>query len=404
MTTMHRQGSQLEETRGAGVPSYFSQLTLHEFRNYRHMSLQFGPNPVVFFGPNGAGKTNLLEALSLFSTGSGFRGVKLRDLGYQDTAEGINAHHNAWALHVMIGDDLSLATGVSSDPARTQRICKIQGKVVRSSALFHDYVHLLHVTPDMDHLFTASSSDRRHFVDQLVSTAEPAHKTHLAFYEKAMKQRLSLLKQDKPWDSTWLGSLEKVMAERGAVIVQAREKMVRSLLKGEEQLVKTFPRFDCQMVGDMEELLKQTPEEGIEFIRERLKKNRDLDAAAGMTFFGPHRSDFSVLHRANNRPARECSTGEQKVLLLSIILAFIDQREPDQPFLALLLDDVIARLDLQTRMVLFDQVEQLQRVSERGVGVQTFFSGTDYEPFSPLKQAQFFEIQQGTVEADFWAA
>lgn len=380
------------------------QLSLHDYRNYPKVQIQFGSQPVVFVGPNGAGKTNLLEALSLFASGSGFRGAKLPDLGFQDTSQGPSAPHALWAVHVLLDDGVSLATGLVGKGTQLRRLCKIQGEPVKSAALFHDYLQILHVTPDMDHLFMAPSSDRRHFVDQLIISYDPLHKHCLHLYEKATKQRLTLLRKGEPLNSTWLTSLEKIMAENDLLIAKARDQLVRRLYAGRQNLLPHFPHFEAQMTGPFEDFLKQhsgdTPEDNLaEGILHILKKNRELDAAAGMTFFGVHRGDLSVLHKARQRPAFDCSTGEQKILLLSLILSFIYQRSPSQPFLALLLDDVIARLDLPTRVVLFKQVEQLNQPSEKSSPVQTFFSGTELGLFSQLKSAQFFEVHQGTVTA-----
>lgn len=392
----------VEESMTSLIPTppqrYIRQLSLHNYRNYRKIQLQFGPQPVVFVGPNGAGKTNLLEALSLFAAGSGLRGAKLPHLGYQETSQDPSAPHSSWAAHILLEEDLSLATGLVGQ----RRLCKIQGEPVKSATVFHEYLHLLHVTPDMDHLFTAPSSERRKFIDQLIASYNPHHKNHLSLYEKATKQRLALLRKESSPNDTWLSSLEKIMADNNLLISQERTHLLHKLHAGREQLLPQFPPFEAYMEGPFEDFLHQhgpndNKENLLEEIQHLLKRNRPLDAAAGMTFFGVHRSDLSVLHKIHQRPSFDCSTGEQKILLLSLLLAFIYQRSPQQPFLVLLLDDVIARLDLATRVILFEQIEQLNRPTGKGMFVQTFFSGTDWGLFSPLKTAQFFEVLQGTV-------
>lgn len=461
--------------------NFVQALVLHHYRNYEQAHLEFSQGPVVLYGPNGAGKTNLLEALSLLATGTGFRGAKLQDfipqaahpkvsppqdfklqnsgpsspppqgwsahdLGTQKEAssqslrdsaslrsscenrENENLEHvnledaspprsaelvppvaphpsphwvsqlaSHWAVHVTLGDGVTLATGLTNSSGRMRRLCKIKGEPVKGAAQFHDYLHILHITPEMDHLFMAPSSDRRRFVDNLIATYDPAHKVNVSLYEKATRQRLALLrKEDKPQDA-WLTSLEKIMADQNIKIAKARGRLMQKLKVGEQFHVPLFPKFDNKMTGVVEDWLAQHPEDALERLCDTLKKNRPLDAAANMTFLGVHRSDLAITHQKHQRAAADCSTGEQKILLLSLLLAFIHQRPPEQPFLLLLLDDVIARLDFQTRMVLFEQVEHLNLPTEKGGFVQTFFSGTDEDVFAPLKAAQFFEVNHGSV-------
>lgn len=461
--------------------NFVQALVLHHYRNYEQAHLEFSQGPVVLYGPNGAGKTNLLEALSLLATGTGFRSAKLQDfipqvahpkvsppqdsklqnsgpsspppqgwsahdLGTQKEASSQSLRNSAslrsscenrenenlehvnledasppgsaelvppvvphpsphwvsqlaphWAVHVTLGDGVTLATGLTNSSGRMRRLCKIKGEPVKGAAQFHDYLHILHITPEMDHLFMAPSSDRRRFVDNLIATYDPAHKVNVSLYEKATRQRLALLrKEDKPQDA-WLTSLEKIMADQNIKIAKARGRLMQKLKVGEQFHVPLFPKFDTKMTGVVEDWLAQHPEDALERLCDTLKKNRPLDAAANMTFLGVHRSDLAITHQKHQRAAADCSTGEQKILLLSLLLAFIHQRPPEQPFLLLLLDDVIARLDFQTRMVLFEQVEHLNLPTEKGGFVQTFFSGTDEDVFAPLKAAQFFEVNHGSV-------
>lgn len=384
----------------------FAALSLTNFRNYASLQVELTQGPVVLYGRNGSGKTNLLEALSLFALGTGFRGAKLPDFARKE--EEAPSPPLPWAVHATLDSGVTLATGLAPE-GRGHRLCKIQGEPVRSATAFHPYVRLLPITPAMDHLFTAPSLERRHFVDRLIATYDPEHTVRLVAYDKAMKQRLTLLKREEAPDPIWLSSLERLMARNSLLITQARTALMGRLQQGEAEHGPLFPRFTCRMMGQIEELLAEASEELEGQLCSLLERNREIDRACGMTTLGCHRSDFEVTHQGKDRLARHCSTGEQKILLISILLAFVAQRmdsrrdqEAPDGFLALLLDDVIARLDETHRLALFEQIAFLTRPKEGALPVQTFFTGTDRKPFEDLRrfdlsESQFLEISAGTI-------
>ncbi|MDR1907785.1 MAG: AAA family ATPase [Holosporales bacterium] len=410
--------------------NFFKQIVVHNFRNYKHAEVSFDSYPVVLYGKNGSGKTNLMEAFSLFAVGTGFRGAKLQELAYTEahdeceskpeespkhleaplpaspsTASSPSAAVSPWAITATLNDETILATGYQG----ARRICKIQGAPVKSAAKFHDYASIIHITPDMDHIFTNASSERRRFVDRLIESYDPTHMEALSIYEKATHQRLTLLKKSQNPDLMWLDSLEKIMAQQNIKIAKSRTKLTQRLMDGQKDHVPLFPQFLCKIIGRVEDELNKIDNglitnlngniNTIETVfRDILHKNRETDRLTGMTTFGCHRSDFDVTHKTKNRCAKECSTGEQKILLISTILSFVHQKiQTLDGFLMLLLDDVIARLDHAHRMVLFEQVEQLNKGSANTAHVQTFFSGTDIDPFNPMKSAQFFEINRAEI-------
>lgn len=372
---------------------FIKKLAVNNFRNYQHAELLFEPRPVVLYGTNGAGKTNLLEAISLFAVGTGMRGAKLKDIGNRPSSSLSESCVSGWGVQAILDDETTLATGYEG----LRRICKIQGEPVRATK-FHEYLCIIYVTPEMDHIFMAASSDRRHFADKLIESYNPEHAANVSSYEKAMHQRLTLLKQASTPD--WIGSLEKIMAKQNMKIAKARGDLMQRLMVGQANHVPMFPKFVCKMAGAVEDALAERTEKGSEegseseFL-EKLAKNRAMDRAAGMTTFGCHRSDFEVVHRGKARLARECSTGEQKITLVSVILSFVYQKieSLDGRHLVLLLDDVIARLDSLHCAVLFDQVAHLGTAGM----ASTFFSGTSLEAFRSMPGAQFFDINSTSV-------
>lgn len=374
--------------------NYVKQLSLYNFRNYKHVQVEFEPVPIVLYGPNGSGKTNLMEALSLFSLGTGFRKAKLQELCYRNEEE-ITL---SWAANAVLNQDMTMSTGISAESGKIRRLCKIQGEFVKSAACFHDYIRIIPITPDMDHLFTAPSIERRHFIDYLITSYNSSHALCLSAYEKATKQRLSLLKKSLIPDPLWLDSLEKIMASHNIKITQARIDFTNCLLQGVQNHIPLFPQFSCRMIGKIEDILQSNTINSETEIQETLKKNRDIDRTVGITTLGCHRSDFEVIHKNHQRLVRNCSTGEQKIILISVILSFVHQNvKNSNNFLILLLDDVIARLDLSHRMVLFDQVDHLSLVTKNKSSVQTFFSGTDRELFIPMRKAQFLEVNKAKI-------
>lgn len=369
-------------------------LQLSNFRNYRAAALSFQSDSVVLCGPNGAGKTNILEAISLFAVGTGLRNTPVINL------LNTNAQSEGWAVSAAFSDDFRLGVGLNFDSLqRPRRVYKIQGEPVKSAVRFHDYVRIIGITPDMDHLFTDASQMRRRFIDQLISAYMPEHASHLHAYEKAMKQRLMLLKKGQLHETRWLDSLEKIMSQENCRIAFARQQLMHKLTDGQTQQLADFPRFTNRMVGVVDALVQeQNAQEVMIHLQNQLAEKRLVDQAAGMTTLGCHRSDWEVTHAQNRRLVKECSTGEQKIMLIAVILAFTwHTLLTDERLLFLLLDDVIARLDLRHRVVLFKQIKALQQCTRRGTSVQTFFSGTDFDLFEGLENTQMLWVEDAQI-------
>lgn len=347
-----------------------TRLTLNDFRSYATASLDPGPGFVILFGENGAGKTNLLEAVSMLAPGRGLRGAALSEMARQGGSGG-------WAVATRLGGT-EIGTGtLGASPERRQ--VRMNGAPAAVNSL-SEWLSLLWVTPAMDRLFTASTGERRRFLDRLVLALEPAHAHHASRYEAAMRARNKLLSGER-WDEGWLGSLEAAMAEHGDRVAESRARAVAAL---EERLDNTpDDEFANAAIGldgwsgnDLQSLLKA---------------NRRRDSAAGRTTEGPHRQDLAVRHRSKEMPASKSSTGEQKALLLGLVLAhaeLVADRRGEQPIL--LLDEVAAHLDARRRSALFS------RLQGRG---QVWMTATEAALFDGIGKASRFRVQPGLVSA-----
>lgn len=342
------------------------RLTLTDFRSYASAQLELAAGFVLLFGENGAGKTNLLEAVSMLAPGRGLRGAALSQMARQGGS-------GDWAVAARL-DATELGTGtLAAAPERRQvRVNRAAASVNSLS----EWLSVLWLTPAMDRLFTGSAGERRRFLDRLVLALEPAHAHHSTRYDAAMRARNKLL-ADERWDETWLASLEAAMAEHGAAIAEARARTVEAL---DERLAQApedeFARAAIGLEGWEEADLAAL-----------LSRNRQRDAAAGRTTEGPHRQDLAVLHRAKNMPAANSSTGEQKALLLGLILAHADlvsDRRGDPPIL--LLDEVAAHLDPKRRAALFARLE--------GHG-QVWMTATEASLFDGIASASRFRVEPG---------
>jgi DNA replication and repair protein RecF len=373
---------------------YISRLSLTGFRNYAQLFLTLDRRPVVLTGANGAGKTNLLEAVSFLSPGRGLRRAQ-QDQVARVTGDG------QWAVSVDIaqGDTLTrIGIGLQAAANGTERSKRLrinQANASSSDALL-DYLRVLWLTPSMDGLFTGPAGDRRRFLDRLVLAGDPGHGRRVSAYEKALSGRNRLLDAPHP-DPTWLDGLENQIAELGVAIGFARQQLVDQLearLAASQRPASAFPSAVLALAGPFEELLhnpKRTAVEVEEAFRGLLRTNRRRDAAAGRTLDGPQRSDLLVRHREKDMPAALASTGEQKALLIGLVLAHaklvseIDGRSP-----ILLLDEVAAHLDPGRRAALFDALLAL--------GGQAWMTGTDAVLFEALgDRAQQFLVDQSTV-------
>jgi DNA replication and repair protein RecF len=372
-------------------------LTLTDFRSYAAATLPVAAGAVVLHGPNGAGKTNLLEALSLFTPGRGLRGATAPEMGRREPGE---ATGRAWAVAAVLTDgdgETKLGTGVQS-PGAARRIVRIDGETAQPGRLL-DHLRPVWATPEQDRLFSDARAARLKFFDRLVFAADPAHAAAVSAYEKALRERLRLLTEGaegRAADPLWLDALELRLGEAGAAAALARAAALTTLQAAiDARNDRPFPQADLGLTGEAEAMATAGagPEAIAAALREGLARSRARDAAAGRSLFGPHRSDLTALHRAKNRPAAEGSSGEQKALVLNLILAQIT-RLADQPAPpVLLLDEAPAHLDTARRAALFDEIEAL--------GLQAFLTGTEADLFAPLRgRAQFVRVDGGALTVE----
>ena len=371
--------------------SHISKLTLTNFRNYAALSIGFSPGAVVFSGDNGAGKTNLLEAISLLTPGRG-----LRRAPYADVAR--EGGDGGFALHARLDGpegQVEIGTGITGGEAAGEggRKVRINGAPARSADAMLEWLRVVWLTPAMDGLFPGPAADRRRFLDRLVLAIDPGHGQRALDYEKAMRGRNRLLTEGSR-DSAWFDAIETQMAETGVAIAAARAELVRLLAAMIDRLPSSgpFPQADISLSGDLESDVATSPAVDVEErYRAALAEGRERDRAAGRTLDGPHRSDLLVRHRPKAMPAELCSTGEQKALLVGIVLSharLTGEMSGMTPIL--LLDEIAAHLDAGRRAALFSILEELN--------CQAFMTGTDASLFSSLRgRAQFLTVDHGTV-------
>lgn len=370
------------------------RLKLTDFRNYASLSVDLSPGAVVLTGDNGAGKTNLLEAVSLLSPGRGLRRAAYAEIVREGAPGGFVVHARVQGPQ----GDAEIGTGAGkADPegdSGTRKV-RINGAPARSADDMLEWLRVMWLTPAMDGLFTGPAADRRRFLDRLVLTIDPAHGRRALDYEKAMRGRNRLLAEGSR-DGGWFDAIEIQMAETGAAIAAARFEMVRLLRAMIERTPEggPFPRADLALSGVLETgLASGAAIDAEEDFRERLATGRERDRAAGRTLEGPHRSDLLVRHRPKDMPAELCSTGEQKALLVGLVLSHarltgdLSSMSP-----ILLLDEIAAHFDHRRRAALFGILEDL--------GCQVFMTGTERELFSAIDgRAQFLEVSAGAVSA-----
>lgn len=375
---------------------WVEQLTLTDFRNYTYLSLSAGPEPQVLIGANGAGKTNLLEAVSLLAPGQG-----LRRAAYPDLARG--AGEGRWAVsahtHTHLGA-IDIGTGITAPAGsgeRQARVVRINGAPAGGSGALADYVELVWVTPAMDALFTGPAGDRRRFLDRLILCFDAGYRTRVGRFERAMQQRNRLL-ADGVRDAARFEGLEQVMAETGTAIAAARAEAVAGLAsviaeRQERDPDSPFPAAGLAIEGTLEADLERMPAVDVEEnYADVLRTTRERDRAAGRTLDGPHRSDLLVFHAPKQMPARLCSTGEQKALLLGLVLAHAElaARRRDGIAPILLLDEITAHLDEARRAALFAEILRLK--------AQAWMTGTDQTTFTALRQkARFWRVEEGAL-------
>jgi DNA replication and repair protein RecF len=390
---------------GAATAIGLTRLRLTDFRSYEsaEMQLEVG-SPVVLTGPNGAGKTNLLEAVSYLAPGRGIRGARLADVTRDGAPSGAS-----WAVAgtVVNGQGGEVRIGSGLEPGRyhpenhgrarrERRVVRIDGKSAGGPAALSGLFPVSWITPQMDRLFADAPSGRRRFLDRLVHGFDPDHARRVAAYDRAARERGRLLRDHGAGaDPTWLSALENTMAEDGVAIAAARRETVARLRGAIAAGVGPFPGADVSVSGQAEEWLSHMAAVDAEDrLRDELACARGDDAAAGRTTVGPQKSDLVVRHNAKGIPADQCSTGEQKALLIAILLADVSVHAGlDHGAPVLLLDEVTAHLDKTRRDALFGELSRSKS--------QVWLTGTDRELFRPLApEGQFFSVEEGRVVRD----
>lgn len=366
-----------------------SWIRLKDFRCYSEAELSCDARPVVLTGPNGAGKTNLLEAISFLSPGRGLRRATLSEVSrHRDTG-------HSWGVATRIqGANFTheIATGIEIGQESERRVIKIDHETVRSQASLTDYLNIIWLTPQMDRIFQEASSARRRFLDRLIYSLDPDHARRIARYEHYLRERARLLKLGIT-DQHWLSTLEQHMGESGVAVAASRKNFMEMFSQNQSSVLGAFPRPILRLQGEVEEWLEIEPALAVEErLTHLLAHSRGQDAENGGASQGPHRTDLNVYFNAPDRPAEQCSTGEQKALLLAMILttarlkAHVDQRRP-----VILLDEVVAHLDEGRRRALFEEILALN--------MQAWMTGTDPSVFLSMStKFQHFHIENAIIQ------
>jgi DNA replication and repair protein RecF len=365
------------------------RLALANFRSYERLTVEFDGRPVALWGANGAGKTNLLEAISFFAPGRGLRTARAPDVSRRLPGE---SHGAGWSVSARLEtEDGLIAVGTGLEPGAGRRTVRLEGETVAPGRL-SDHLRLVWMTPQQDRLFLDGGADRRRFLDRLAFAATPSHAAAAARFETAMKERLRLLTEG-PDDAQWLGALEARAAEAGSALIRGRAETVRRLQEEiDGRAERPFPQAALSLTGEWGEAANAE-----ERLLEALGPARERDRAAGRSLTGPQRTDLLVIHKEKNRPASECSTGEQKALILNLVLAQAarlsrsnESRAESAPNPILLLDEVAAHLDAPRRAALFDEIMVL--------GLQAFLTGTDRMLFTDLgERAQIARVDRSAL-------
>ena len=370
-----------------------TRLTVTGFRSYARVRLETGGRSVVLFGDNGVGKTNLLEAVSLLTPGRGLRSAKPGDLGRRPFGAETGG---PWGVAASIeGRDgpADIGTGVETAPdgQALKRLVKINGERRRAQSDLADHLSVLWLVPQMDRLFLEGPAARRKFLDRMVYAFDPAHAGRVTAYETAMRERARLLTAGCA-DRAWLAALEDTMAGRGVAVAAARLELVRALDAYAAEPVGPFPFARLWIDGAVErDLGEGTALDAEDRLKEALLRSRERDAETGGASFGPHRADLRVRHGPKGQGAALCSTGEQKALLIALVLAnarLLAAERNCRP--VLLLDEIAAHLDENRRGALFDLLMDLD--------AQAWFTGTEAGPFEALSGfATHFRVESGAA-------
>src|SRR5215831_5903012 len=374
------------------TPSRIHRLTLTHFRNYRTAHFETDHHMVALVGPNGAGKTNCLEAISFLSPGRGLRRATLEDVAD-------NQGDGSWAVSAEIEGALGLATlGTGIDAPQgesdgTTRRCRIDREPVASATAFGDHLRMVWLTPAMDGLFMGAASERRRFFDRLVLAIDSDHSSRVSALERSLRSRNRLL-EVRNFDDHWCDAIERETAELAVAVAAQRGQTAVKLAsrlraRGE---ASAFPSAEIALDGWMENALLSEPATAVEDrYRKILRDNRARDAAAGRTLDGPHLTDLEVIYAPKTMLARDASTGEQKALLIGLVLAhasLVAETTAITPLL--LLDEVVAHLDPNRRAALFDELAKL--------GAQVWMTGADPAAFAEIgASGEVFDVESGKI-------
>lgn len=382
------------------MPLLLQRMNISQFRCYEAVRLDLSESNsgsarmVVLTGPNGAGKTNILEAVSLLVPGKGLRGadaldMKNRAAGAEDLWTVAAEVETASGLSIRLGTGLSREQGKISS---SRRLVRINGKDAKTQSELSGFISAVWLTPQMDGLFQAGPKDRRKFLDRLVFAYEPDHVTRLNRTEKTMRERMRLLQTGCAADPKWLSSLETQLAADAVSVAASRLALMQHLQAHIDLLEAPFPRPHLRMEGWIEQEISVRPAVDVEDeLKAMFCVSRMIDAASSRTQHGIHRSDLQVTYADKNMPASRCSTGEQKALLVSIVLAHALMMQAEKGFVPLiLLDEVAAHLDRARREQLFAQLS--------GLNGQVWLTGTDAGIFSSLPaKTRRFAVDEGRV-------
>ena len=376
------------------MPALVRRLNLHNFRNYRTASLEAGAGTIALVGPNGAGKTNLIEAISFLMPGPGLRRATLNEIAF-------NEGDGSWAVAAEVEGAFGLATlgtGIEPPPedgATTARQCRIDREPVSSAAAFADHLRVIWLTPAMDSLFTGAPSERRRFLDRLALAVDAGHSSRVNALERSLRSRNRLLEKARA-DTHWLDAVEHETAELAVAVASLRVETVRRLAAVlAKRNNSPFPPVAIAIDGWLEDLIPVHPASDVEQrYRAVLRDNRGRDAAAGRTLDGPHLSDLKVVYAAKDIPAADASTGEQKALLIGLVLAharLLSEMIGAAP--VLLLDEVLAHLDPTRRLALHRELAEL--------GAQTWMTGADPALFREIESpAALIEVKSGALSPE----
>src|ERR1700757_4356798 len=372
--------------------SRIRRLALTHFRNYRAASLETRGDVVALVGPNGAGKTNCIEAISLLSPGRGLRRATLDDVAD-------NQGDGSWAVAAEVEGALGLATlgtGIDApggEASATSRRCRIDREPVASATAFGDHLRMVWLTPSMDSLFLGAASERRRFFDRLVLAIDSEHSARGSALDRSLRSRNRLL-EVRNYDDHWCDAIERETAELAAAVGAMRSQTgakLTAMLRAREQ-ASAFPSAHIMLDGWLENALLSESATAVEDrYREILRGNRARDAIPGRTLDGPHLTDLQVIYAPKNMPARDASTGEQKALLIGLVLAhasLVAEMTGITPLL--LLDEVVAHLDPNRRAALFAELAKL--------GAQVWMTGADPAAFTDIgRSGEIFDVENGRI-------